>query len=247
MKKLTKNTISLLVGTSLLSLTGCSAISTEIHHHKLQVSSRMSKSIFLDPVKQSDKVIFVQVHNTSDQKINLRKDIVSNLEDGGWTVTNNIEKAHDLVQVNVLQIGKAPNIQSVWASMNEGYGNALLGGFAGVASGLAMGSVGGGMAVGGVVGGGSWLADQLVSDVTYSMLTDVRVSVRTDGEITQNTKSHLAQGTDTNVSQSYNIKTNWLRYQTRIASVADQVNLDIKDAIPQLTKQTSSEIAGIYS
>ena len=243
-KKLITPTIAIAITTQ---LTGCGAISTEIHHGKLQTGSKMSKSIFLDPQPEKDKIIYVQVKNTSDQKINLRQDIVSNLEDNGWTVTKDIDKAHNMVQVNVLQIGKAPNIESVWQSMNAGYGNALLGGFAGVASGLAMGSVGGGMAVGGVVAGGSWLADQLVTDVTYSMITDVRVSVKTDGEITQNTKSNLAQGTDTNVSQSYKIKTHWLRYQTRVASFADQVNLKFDDAVPVLTKQVAHEVSGIFS
>ena len=245
-KQLKKGMALCLLGSGALTLSGCAAISTEIHHHKLTTESKMSKSIFLDPIPNKQKVIYVQVHNTSDKKIDLKKTIIEGLEGNGWNVTNDITKAHDMVQVNVLQAGKAPNIQSVWASMNQGYGNVLMGGFAGVAAGLAMDSAGAGLAVGGATSAIGWIADQVVEDVTYSMITDIRVSVRTDGKVTQSTESNLSQGTQSNVRQTYDVKSNWLRYQTRIASVADQVNLDFKDATPMLVKQTSAEIAGIF-
>ena len=58
--------------------------------------------------------------------INRNKKITKALQTQGWQVTNDVDKAHDMVQVNVLQVGKAKNQESVWQSMNSGFGNALL-------------------------------------------------------------------------------------------------------------------------
>ncbi|APS84686.1 hypothetical protein AVM71_16400 (plasmid) [Piscirickettsia salmonis] len=188
----------------------------------------------------------MQVHDTSSEKIDLKAEIIKDLEDQGWKVTKDVGKAHNMVQVNVLQAGEAPNVQSVWQTMQTGYGSVMLGGFTGVAAGLAAGSAGAGLAVGGATAAASWLADTLVKDVTYSMITDVQVSVKTDGKVTQMTKSNLTQGTESKTVQTYSQKTNWLRYKTRVASVADKVNLKFEEAKPVLVKQVSKEIAGIF-
>lgn len=226
-------------------LAGCSAISTAIKHRNLETESKMSQTIFLDPVSQKDKTIYVQVRDTSGQDVNLKDALVAALKGQGWQVVNDVDQAHDMVQVNVLQVGKAPNQQAVWQSMSSGFGNAIVGGFTGVAVGLATDSVAAGMGVGAATGAIGWVADQMVEDVTYSMITDVQVSVRTAG-VTETTQGNLAQGTSTTVKQSYTQKTDWLRYRTRIASVADQVNLDFKDAKPTLVSETTKEIAGIF-
>ncbi|MBK2125049.1 complement resistance protein TraT [Fangia hongkongensis] len=227
-------------------LAGCTAIGTAIQHRNLETESKMSQTIFLDPVSQKDKTIYVQVRDTSGQDVNLKDALIACLKGQGWKVVNDVDQAHDMVQVNVLQVGKAPNQQSVWQSMNSGFGNAILGGFAGVATGLATDSVAAGMGVGAATGAIGWLADQMVKDVTYSMITDIQVSVRVNGEVTQTTKASLAQGSSTATTQTYHQKTNWLRYRARIASIADQVNLDFEDAKPTLISETTKEIAGIF-
>ncbi|ALA26653.1 complement resistance protein TraT [Piscirickettsia salmonis] len=240
--------IALLSASALVvaQLSGCSAIQTEINHGSLKTQSKMSDTIFLDPIPDKEKTIYVQVHDTSSEKIDLKAEIIKDLEDQGWKVTKDLGKAHNMVQVNVLQAGEAPNVQSVWQSMGNGYGNVLLGGFTGVAAGLATGSTGAGLAVGGITAAAGWLSDSLVKDVVYSMITDVQVSVKTDGKVTQTTHSKLSQGTESKTVQTYNQKTNWLRYKTRVASVADKVNLKFEEAKPVLVKQVSKEISGIF-
>ena len=236
----------MMVTTAAGLLSGCAAISTEIQHGKLQTQSKMSRSIFLDPVASQDKVIYVQVHDTSAQDVNLTSALVANLKAKGWRVTRDLSKAHDLLQVNVLQAGKAPNMTAVWQSMNAGFGSTLIGSFAGVAAGLSSNDVGTGLGVGMAAGAVSWMANQLVKNVTYSMMTDIQVSVRLKGEATENVQSNLSQGTQTVSQQSYQKKTHWLHYRTRVASVANQVNLKFVQAKPLLVKQVSHEIAGIF-
>lgn len=246
-RKLNVKTIGLGVALSatVLQLCSCAAISTAMNHGSLTTQSKMSETIFLDPVSAQDKVIYVQVRDTTGQKIDLTKDLTHALTEKGWTVTDNVDKAHDMIQVNVLQAGKADNPQAVWNSMHAGFGSAMLGGLSGLSVGLASSSVGAGVGTGLAVGAASYIADSLVKDVTYSMITDVQVSVRTNGEVTQTTKANLAQGNSTSTTQTYHQKTNWMRYRTRIASIADQVNLDFDDAKPVLQKEVASEIAGM--
>lgn len=230
-----------------VQLTGCAAISTAIHHGSLTTESKMSESIFLDPVSTKDKTIYVQVKDTSGQDVKLKDALVAQLQGQGWDVVHDVDKAHDMVQVNVLQVGKAPSVQSVWQSMSSGFGNAIMGGLAGVAAGLAADSAGVGIGVGAGVGAVGWLADQMYSDVVYSMITDIQVSVRVNGEVTQTTDANLSQGSQTKTTQTYNQKTDWMRYRTRIASVADKANLHFDEAKPVLVDGITKQIAGIFA
>ncbi|MCF6808549.1 complement resistance protein TraT [Thiotrichales bacterium 19S9-12] len=246
-----KKNIKLLAASSaitigLVQLSGCAAMSTAMNHHSLKTESKMSQSIFLDPVSKNEQTIYVQVKNTTAEDIDLQTSLVSELESRGWEVTDDIDQAHDMVQVNLLQLGEAPNPQTVWSSVNSGFGNALMSGLAGVSTGLAYHSTGVGLSVGGATAAASWITDSLVKDVTYSMITDVQVSVRTDGEVTEVTQSNLSQGASASTKQTLNKKTDWLRYRTRVASIADQMNLDIEDAKPVLAREVSKEIAGIF-
>ena len=55
----------------------------------------------------------------------------------------------------------------------------------GLAAGYATNSANIGIGVGAVAGAASWVANQLVENVYYSMVTDVQVSVRSkDGQVT---------------------------------------------------------------
>ena len=247
----TKSKTIAIIGAALFvtsQLTGCAAISTAIHHGSLKTSSKMSKTIFLDPVSDENKKIYVQVKDTSGKDVNLKDALVAQLKGEGWDIVHDLGKANDMVQVNVLQAGEAQSPEAVWRSMNGGFGSVLLGGLAGVAAGYSSDSVGTGLAVGGVVSGVSWLADQMYSDVTYSMITDIQVSIRAkDGQVTQTTQSDLSQGSQTNMKQTYNQKTDWIRYRARIASVADQANLKFDDAKPELVSGITKQIAGIFA
>ena len=54
-------------GVALLFLSGCAASQVMISKRNLDVQTKMSESIFLDPVSPKLKVIYVEVRNTSDR------------------------------------------------------------------------------------------------------------------------------------------------------------------------------------
>ncbi len=176
----------------------------------------------------------------------LKEILAQDLQNNGWQVVNDIDKAHDMIQINVLQAGQAKNEAAAWGALSGGFGaDILTGGLIGLAAGYATSSVGAGIGIGAAATGVSWIANQLVENVYYSMITDVQVSVKVNGEVTQTTSADLAQGSQTSTKQTYSQKTNWMRYRTRIVSVANQVNLKFEEAKPELQAQVAKQVSGI--
>lgn len=54
-------------GVALLFLSGCAASSVMISKRNLDVQTKMSETIFLDPVSPDQKGMYVEVRNTSDK------------------------------------------------------------------------------------------------------------------------------------------------------------------------------------
>jgi len=90
-----------------LGLSGCAAVQTAISKSDLDVQNKMTDTIFLDPVSQSKKTVYVQVKNSSDKPdLDLASPISSDIQAKGYTVVSDVEQAHYLLQANVLQVGK---------------------------------------------------------------------------------------------------------------------------------------------
>jgi len=87
-------------------LTGCAATQTVLEHRSLQVSTKQSETIFLDPVSNAQKTIYVSVKNTSDEEIDIAPRLKTALSSHGYKVINNPNSAHYLLQANVLKVGK---------------------------------------------------------------------------------------------------------------------------------------------
>ena len=229
---------------SAISLSGCGGISTAISHKDLKVQTKMSNSIFLPPISEKDQVVYVQIKNTSAKdSLDIESDVVHDLRANGWRVTRDLDKAHVLLQVNVLHVGET-NPDSVDNSLAQGYGSA----FAGAAVGAVAFRTPGAAVAGGLIAGlGEVIVDSSVHNVTYSIVTDIQVSIKApEGvKIKQKVRSNLQQGSQTTVSQTYRQDTDWMRYRTRIISYANQVNLKFDKAAPVLRVEISKAISGI--
>ena len=58
-------------------LSGCVAMHTFLAKKDLDVQTKMSDTVFLDPVGPDKKVLFVQTRNTSDQPFGIEAPVVS--------------------------------------------------------------------------------------------------------------------------------------------------------------------------
>lgn len=231
---------------SAIGLSGCTTVANVAGHKDLTVNSKMSDSLFLDPVKQSEKVVFISVKNTTSQKLgSLDKDIASDLQANGWTITDNVDKAFYMIQVNVMQAGEAKDQEDALGTIESGFGSAVGGGMAGVATGMMTGNYKLGGAVGMGTAAGDYIGSQLTKDKTFSVITDVQIGKKVSGKVTQVTQSSLANGSSGATTQTYSEDGNWQKHRVRIGTVADQMNLTLAKAMPEIEKQLSQEISGI--
>jgi hypothetical protein len=232
---------------AMLMLSGCAAMSTAITHRNLDVQSQMTNTIFLLPLADNQKIIYVQVSNTSDQQgINIQSELLADLEARGYKITTDMNKAQLILQVNLLQVGQV--IYPAESTQNSLENGAITGASAGLSL-AGMGASGNGsIAAGWLVGIGSVAADSLISDVTYAMITDVQISTHLAPgmSVSQNISSNIQQGSSTNVKSTINGSTQWQTYQTRIISHADKVNLKFTEAEPQIASSLAQSIANIF-
>ena len=151
-------------------LAGCAATQTMISKRNLDVQSKMSNTVFLNPVEDSQKSVYVQVKNTSDKSnFNIDGKIKRALESKGYRIATNLKNAHYLLQANILQIGKA-DPSAAEKTLLGGYGSNIQAVAAGATFGALAGRNPGGMIAGGLMGGiFDTVANAAVKDVTYTV------------------------------------------------------------------------------
>jgi hypothetical protein len=242
--------LSAFASTSLLS--GCAATTVAIEKRNLDVQTKMSATIFLDPTSDANKTIFVQVRNTSDQPaFDIASDVTAAIVAKGYRVVSDPDKAHFILQANILQVGKAdPSVAQLQGF--GAYGSTLNAALLGGASVAAFGGrhVGGGAVLGGmlVAGVADTVANALVKDVYYDVVTDVQIrEANHNGVVSHEASMHnLAQGTSGGTTVTSNEDSNYHTYQTRVLSVANKVNLDFAEAQQPLRDGLVRAISGVF-
>lgn len=234
------------LSSALALLVSCAATSTVIEHRNLETDTKLSQTVFLDPVAPSQKTIFIAVKNTSQESLSIDKSLKNALAEHGYKVVNNPEKAHYMLQANILQVGKM-SVSASKSALGGGYGSAL----AGAGTGAALGALSGHsntMIAGGVAGGLIGLAaDSLVKAVNYTMITDVQISERVGkGAVHEQFNASLQNGTASGTTQTSSKHSDYQRYRTRVVSNADKVNLSFAQARPVLEQDLVKTLAGIF-
>ena len=236
----------LIVSTLLIGLfiSGCGAASTAIEKRNLEVQTKMSDSIFLEPVSPQKQIVYLKVRNTTDKNVEVEQEIRNAFEAKGFKVVSNPAEAYFMIQANILQVGKTDGTDSD-SALKSGFGGGLLGAGVSMATGGSGSNIGIGAAVGALVG---VLADTMVKDIYYSMVTDVEIRQRPalDESISQHESNYSEQGTTSTISQ--NVNTNnvqWKIYRTRVISTANKVNLEFEEAQPELIKGLAKSLSGV--
>jgi outer membrane lipoprotein SlyB len=233
---------------SVLLLSGCAATTTGLGKRNLEVQTKMTDTIFLEPVSTYERTVLVQVRNTSDQAVfDIARAVEASIAAKGYQIVDRPEQAHFLLQANVLQVGVA-SPSAAEQSFAGGFGGSLVGGAVGAAATRIASDDPRALIAGGLAGAAAaGVADALIEDVTYTVITDVQVSERA-GEsvvVTERLDQNLRQGGGTRIisaSQTHD----WKRSQTRIMSTANRTNLEFEDAAPQLASGLTRSIAGIF-
>jgi len=249
MKKFGLIVLAGILSVGIINFSGCSAMNTAIKKRNLDVQTKMSETIFLDPVSPNKKIIYFDMRNTSDKELHVIDTIKQSFLNKGYKITNDPAKATYMLQGNILKVSKMDR-REVQVLRDSGFGAALVGGASAGTASYALGGSGrttAGVAIAGAALG--FVGDALVEDTLYVMVTDLQIRERPlEGEVvTQTQQAALAQGSSTRVEQNIQgARIKWKTYRTRIISTAEKMNLDFDEARPVLEKALVHSTSGIF-
>lgn len=238
----------------LFIVNGCAATRTLIEKRELRVETKMSETIFLEPVSPKERVVYVDIKNTTDKELSgIEYGIKGRIASNGYSITEDPAEATFILQANILNVGRS-DLEEANAMFGEGYQGviegAVIGGVIGGAIGGDVDEINKGTVAGAIAGGvAGFLFDALVTDDLFTMVTDIQISERVQkGEIVYRTEdTDASQGTATRTKQtSHADDVKWKIYRTRIMSVANKANLDFEEAKPHLQAGLVRSIGGIF-
>lgn len=235
------------LGLSTGLLMSCAATQTVLEHGKLSTDTKLSKTIFLDPVPSNQKSVFIAVKNTSQEQLDFSKPLARALKAQGYQVMTSPERAHYLLQANILKVGKMSQSASQTA-LGGGFGSAL----AGAGTGAALGALtdsGHNVLVGGLAGGVVGLAaDSLIKNVNYTVVADIQLSERVGKgvKVSEQFNSSLDNGSSSGTVQTSTRDSQFMRYRTRVVSTANKVNLSFNEARPVLEQGLVKTLSGLF-
>ena len=246
-KQAQKYIVVAVLATGMTGLVGCNTTTKIIKHGKLEVETKMSETIFLDPIEDEKKTVLLQIRNTSDKSgLDIESKIRLAVENKGYRIVNSPKQANIMIQANILQVGKS-TLENPFEALSGGYGSGLEGFATGAALAGATGGSGRSMlGIGLLAGVGNTILDAAVEVVTFTMTTDLQISEKADGEyVSESSDASLKQGTSGYKKSTWEKKTNWKKYQTRIMSVGKKTNLKFEEAEPKLTEGLVKSISGL--
>lgn len=240
---------------AVILLSSCAATQVALSKKDLEVQTKTSTAIFVDPVARPQRTIYVDVRSgVSDFDRRsfsafLKEQFASN--ENGYVLIDDPEKAHFQLQIYVLNLEKS-NPDAAHAALERGYiggGDVTAGITAGAVIGSKTGNTFTGAAVGGLLAAGSSvIANSLVHDVTYLLVCDISIKekvangvfVRKDTQVT--TKASDAGSSQQRVSGISDKK----EYRTRIVTTANKANLKLIEAQDMMFKKAAYAMSGSF-
>lgn len=249
--------IPILFGTVLF--TGCATT-------ELQTKTKMTRSIFLDPVAKSQRTVFVSIKNTSENDIDLEDDVIAGLKKKGYQVVDDPDKAKYILMANILFADNLKEANSARAAGTAGAigataGTMSGGGRDGLVTGLAAAAVGG-------------LVGKLTEDEIYRMVVDVVVRQKTKQSVETSESSAMGQAQisdkkragfmnsfagpirsndsagelhdNIQEQKTQHYAANYIEKKTKIFAEALKMNLKLEEALPILEKKMSKQIVNIF-
>jgi len=251
--------VSLLMMLILLTLSGCFAARTAITKKNLEVKTKMSETIFLDPVADAKKIIYVKVRNTTGiDALSVEKQIKDLIIKSGYRVTPDPNNASFILQANVLQAGKNESEANLLQNFGDAAVPAVIGGVIGHNAGGKNGAI-----IGATVGAAAgFVGSSLIEDTTYSITTDIEIRQKVksiaktdkakddsadDDEDEEGDKKTKKPNKNDRTNKQVNIDENGRRrYSTRLIVYANKSNLKYNEAEPELIRYLVNSVAGMF-
>lgn len=234
-------------------LAGCSATQVALSKKDLDVQTRTSTAIFVDPVSPDKRTIYLDVKSgvMEFDRNQFKQAVKQMVSQNGYTIISDPEAAQFLMIVYVLNLEKS-SPTAAEAALNRGYmgaGSIAAGSAAGAAIGYGAGNAWVGAGAGALVGGAAELiSSSLVHDVYYMLVCDVQIKEKARKGVYVRKDSKV----DTKISDAGTSRQTWSEvstkkeYRTRIVTTANQVNLELHEAQPLMFKKTAYAMAGFF-
>lgn len=193
----------------MLLLNGCSAMHTSISKGKLDVQTRMSQTIYLDPVEPEQRTVFLDIRQTAaEYQQPLMQDVAALLTERGYQLVSSPGSAQYWLQVNIrtvlnrhpaevlrdeygmneqeiaalLHPGMAPPEPKPVAGRQRSTVPAVIYADTAVGSDISGRDIVKALAVIAVIAGAEYVGNQLVQDKYYTLLADLQVAERIAAE-----------------------------------------------------------------
>lgn len=234
----------------LAAVSGCAATQVALTKRDLDVQTRTSTAIFVDPVSQEKRRVYLEVRSgVMEFDRNAFYRFVTeelSLNPNKYVLVDNPDDAHFHMLAYVLNLEKS-SPSAAEAALKQGY----LGGAVAAGAGVGLVTKGGyrGAVTGGIAGGAiEFVAGSLVKDVTYMLVADIQVSERAANGAFVRTDSQLdAKVSDAGSSrQTVSEVSNRKEYRTRIVTTANKANLKLEEAQELMFKKTAYAMAGFF-
>ena len=241
MKKILKTVFVLAI---ILIIVLSSTIHTIISKRNLEVQTKMSNTIWLEPVDTDQKTIFVKISNTSDKDLDIESKVINALKTKGYKIVKEPSEAKYSLQVNILNVEKSNLNDANGSGFSEVFMAAGIGSILATQSPEDRGAniVGLGMASATL----ARISSAFVKDVVYAMITDVLVSEKIGKNVQVTTVNSVSQGILGTRTSTSSETSNIEKYSTRVLSTANKVNLKFENAMPVLEDELVEVITGIF-
>jgi hypothetical protein len=248
MTQRTKQLKITVIAVTALFLSSCAALHTTIAKKDLDVQTKVSTSIFVEPVPPEQRKIYLEVRSAVQEfdrnafRIELSDQITNS--GNGYTLVDSPKNAQYSMSVFVRNLEKASPSSAA---------NYLKSGFQGVAGGAALSYATGGSyrnaAAVGIIGGlVSTAANAFVKDVTFLLVADIQIKEKAaKGVIVRkDTKTNTKTSDDGSSTQTSSVVSNRKEYRTRVVTTANKANLKLEEAQPLMFSKTAYAMASFF-
>ena len=214
-----------------LALAGCGGVKLSKAKKDLSVNTAISNSVFLAPVKPSERTVLVQVRNQSARlDFQFEEAVKQHIINRGYLIVEDPAQAQYILQANLLSLNETKKTPDSMADkVAGGVVGGLLGSTVGKGKGQKVGVAAG--AALGTLATTAYNSDYL--DITFTGIIDVRLQE----------KNPSGEKTD---DGEYTADGQWKKHSTRINVTANKVNLKFDEAQGKIRENIAKAISGLF-
>ena len=225
------------------SMISCASTARLIENASLKTKVVMTDPVFLS-LTPKEKTCIVKVNNTSDLKgVMLAPVLRDRLIKGGFTLVDNPDKANYIIQANITAFtarndSAAKDVSIAGTIMAGTAGAALASASADVIPFAIAGAIAGN--IGGAVIGSMFSVDYVQGAV------DLQIQEKADSIVKGTIKTEARQGTSTTLTTEQAYQSEFQTYRTKFIVSAHRTNINLEEAVAEITNKLADQIAGVF-